>query len=140
MSYGTFPSRLASEAAAVRAVRAIPGKAAPKGQTFQAVYRLCAFFDLKGHTHRSGRAYKVRYTHKIAPSTKDVGPKVRLTATELADRKALGKALRNAGVLAHGGRVKDYCINYTAGRATNVCVFPSVPGLTTYWHSITLEV
>ena len=77
--------------------------------------------------------YSVRYVHKIAPSDKDVGPEVELDDAAFSDWKALGKALREACVLARGGRVNAFRVE-----GSQVVVFPSVPGLTTYWHSIVL--
>lgn len=97
--------------------------------------------------HRRGRAlrrrygradaymnsYMVRYVHKISPSAKDVAGPIELSASAFANKKALGAALRKAGVLLSGGTVRDF---RTEG--LKIVVFPSVPGMTTYWHSIIL--
>lgn len=80
-----------------------------------------------------GGVYSVRYIHKISPSDKDVGPDVELPGSAFADRNKLGAALRKARVLMQGGRVTSFRVE-----GNKVVVFPSVPGLTTYWHAIVL--
>lgn len=80
-----------------------------------------------------GSWYSVKYTHKISPSSKDVGPDVNLPDGAFSDSKTLGRALRQAGVLISGAKVNSF---RTEGDKT--IVFPSAPGLTTYWHSVVL--
>lgn len=75
----------------------------------------------------------VNYTHQVKPSASDVGPDVNLPGGCWSDRNTLGKALRQAGVLAAGARLTSF---RTEG--DKVHCFPSMPGLTTYWHCITL--
>jgi hypothetical protein len=77
--------------------------------------------------------FSVRYVHKISPSEKDVGPAVSLSPGAFSNSKTLGKALREAGVLLPGGRVRNFQVE-----GDKVVVFPVVPRLTTYWHSIVL--
>ena len=77
--------------------------------------------------------YAVKYVHKISPSDKDVGPDVALPSGAFSDSKKLGAALRKAGILAAGGRVNAF-----RAQGDKTIVFPSVPGLTTYWHAIVL--
>lgn len=79
--------------------------------------------------------YNVRFVHKIAPSDKDTGSRISLSEMALTDRKTLGAALRKAKVLIKGGAIQQWRIE-TGGR---VVVFPSAPGMTTYWHSIILS-
>jgi hypothetical protein len=78
--------------------------------------------------------YSVRYIHKVAPMAHDVRPDVELPDGAFSDRKALGKALRSAGVLSSGGRIRSF---RTVGAMVHA--FPEVPGMTTYWHAIILE-
>lgn len=77
----------------------------------------------------------VRYVHKIAPSDKDVGPDVEIPDGAFAGPKELGKALRDAGVLLAGARIVSFKVE-----GNRVTAFPIAPGLTTYWHSIILQV
>lgn len=78
--------------------------------------------------------YSVRYVHRISPSEKDVAPDVELSDTAFSDAKKLGKAMRDAGILAPGGRVRLFRVE-----GSRVVVFPVLPGFTTYWHAIVLE-
>jgi hypothetical protein len=80
------------------------------------------------------RLYQSRYIHKISPSPNDKGPVVILSDKDLASKTALGKALRKAGVLMSGGQVRQF-----RKEGDKVVAFPSVPGMTTYWHSIIME-
>lgn len=80
------------------------------------------------------QTYSVKYVHKISSSAKDVGPDVTLPGGAFSDSKTLGKALRKAGVLTSGGKVTNFRVE-----GNRVIIFPSVPGMTTYWHSIILE-
>jgi hypothetical protein len=50
-----------------------------------------------------------------------------------SNRNTLGAALRKSGVMMRGARVNHFRVE-----GDKVIVFPSVPGLTTYWHSIIL--
>ena len=77
--------------------------------------------------------YAVRFVHKISPSDKDVAPSVELPGGAFADRNALGRVLRQAGVLIPGARVREFRV--TGGE---VAIFPTCPGLTTYWHCVVL--
>jgi hypothetical protein len=72
--------------------------------------------------------YLARFIHRIAPSEKDVR-EVDLPDTCFADRRTLGKALREAGLLQSGQRVLSF---RTEGNRT--VVFPSY----SIWHSIIL--
>jgi hypothetical protein len=85
-------------------------------------------------TEQGPREYSVRYVHKIAPRDTDVGPAVRLGPAQLADPTKLAATLRKSRILFAGGRIRDFRVE-PSGR---VIVFPSVPGMTTYWHSIIL--
>jgi len=76
----------------------------------------------------------VRYVHKISPSDKDVAGPIHLSAGDFKDKKTLGAALRRQRILMSGGSVQQFRLE-ASGR---VVAFPSVPGLTTYWHSIIL--
>lgn len=78
--------------------------------------------------------YSVRYVHPIQPSDADVGHDVELEDGALSDRKRLGAALRALGVLIPGARVVSFRVE-----GAKVVVFPRVPVMTTYWHSIILE-
>ena len=82
----------------------------------------------------AGGMYMVRYVHKISPSDKDVAGPIHLGAGDLKDKKALGVALRKAHILMQGGSVRSFRIE----GGGKVVAFPSVPGLTTYWHAIVL--
>jgi hypothetical protein len=77
--------------------------------------------------------WMVRFVHKISPSPKDVMGPVSIPDSAFADSKTLGAALRRAGVLEAGARVRHF---RTEG--DKVVVFPTMPGSTTYWHSIIL--
>ncbi len=77
--------------------------------------------------------YSVRYVHKIAPRDTDTGPDVTLHDGAPSDRKTLGKALRAAGVLSSGARVREY-----RAEGDKLIVFPIMPGMTTYWHAVVL--
>jgi hypothetical protein len=81
----------------------------------------------------SGDLWMVRYVHKISPSEKDVMGPVHIPGGAFADRKTLGAALRKVKVLDAGASVRSF---RTEGN--KVVVFPSMPGLTTYWHAIVL--
>ena len=87
---------------------------------------------------RYGRAegsdtWMVRYVHKILPSDKDVMGPVHISGGAFSNRKTLGAALRKAKVMMTGASVRSF-----RAEGNRVVVFPSAPGLTTYWHSIIL--
>jgi len=82
---------------------------------------------------RNPERLSVRYIHKISPSDKDVGPDVVLSDGAFSNSKTLGKALREAKVLASGAIVRSF-----RAEGDKVIVFPILPGSTTYWHSIVL--
>lgn len=79
--------------------------------------------------------YSTRFVHKIAPSEKDVGDNVSLDTRDLADRKTIGAALRKVRILIKGGSVREYRVE----RDGRIVVFPTCPGLSTYWHAIVLS-
>lgn len=81
----------------------------------------------------NSKRYSVHYTHKIRPQATDVGPDVMLSSAALTDCKTLGAALREAGALISGGRVRAFRIE-----ADKIVIFPVCPRLTTYWRAITL--
>jgi hypothetical protein len=87
-----------------------------------------------GHADAGGELYMVRYVHKISPSDKDVAGPIHLAASALENKKALGAALRASKTLMQGASVRSFRVE-SAGK---VVVFPSAPGLTTYWYSIIL--
>lgn len=79
--------------------------------------------------------YKIQYIHKIAPKPGvDNVPDVEIRDGAFSDKKILGKELRKLGILCKNAR-----INYFRVDENKVAIFPSVPGLTTYWHAIILE-
>lgn len=83
----------------------------------------------------NAKTYEVRFIHKIAPRDTDIGDPVKLSDDDLKDHKTLGQALRKQGALIAGGRVRR---NWRVEQDGRVVVFPTVAGLTTYWHSIVL--
>jgi hypothetical protein len=74
--------------------------------------------------------YRTKYTHKISPSERDIGPDVSLSPKHLEDETRLGAVLRAERVLGKGERVREYRVE-PSGR---VVVFPN-KGI---WHSIVL--
>jgi len=79
--------------------------------------------------------YKTRYTHAIHPSPRDVGPDVDLGKSDLSSSRALAAALRRAGVLTSGARVKSFRID----RGGKIVLFPgSTPSGRSIWWSVTL--
>lgn len=82
---------------------------------------------------RAKEVCSVRYVHKISPSAKDVHPDVEINADAFSNSKTLAKALRKAGVLGTGARIRNFRVE-----GDKVVVFPTMPGLTTYWHSVIL--
>jgi len=79
------------------------------------------------------RFFSVKYVHKVSPSDNDVGPDVVIPGGAFSDSRKLGQALRTLGVLARGARVRSF-----RAEGDKVVVFPSMPGLTTYWHAVVL--
>jgi hypothetical protein len=79
------------------------------------------------------RSYSVSFVHKIASLPTDVGPDVSLPPLPLENKRELGRILRDAGVLAPGARVQD-----VRSDGDRVMIFPTLPGVTTYWHSVIL--
>lgn len=76
---------------------------------------------------------RVRYVHKISPSAKDVGPDVRISPNAWSNKNTLAKELRKKGVLDSGARIRTFRVE-----GDKVVVFPTMPGSTTYWHSVIL--
>lgn len=77
--------------------------------------------------------YSVRYVHKISPSSKDTGPDVVIPDGAFSNKNTLARALRNVKVLGAGARIRTFRVE-----GNQVIVFPMMPGLTTYWHSVIL--
>lgn len=73
--------------------------------------------------------YSVRYVHKISPRESDTHADVELSGNAFADRKALGLALRKAGVLSSGVQVESFRVE-----GEKVVVFPRG----CIWHSVIL--
>jgi len=86
-----------------------------------------------GRSSTGSAQYMVRYVHKISPSDKDVMGPVTIRDGAFSNRKTLGAALRGAGVLMAGASVRNFRVE-----GEKVVIFPSAPGLTTYWHAIIL--
>jgi hypothetical protein len=80
----------------------------------------------------ASRTYRVRFIHKISPRDTDIKSDVQIPDGAFADRNALGAALRAAGVLDSGHRVRSF---RTEG--DKVIAFPS--GACNIWHSIIIE-
>lgn len=79
------------------------------------------------------RSYMARYVHQISPKPTDVGGPFCIRDGAWSDRKTLAAALRKAGVLDSGARVREFRVE-----GERIIVFPSMPGMTTYWHSVIL--
>jgi hypothetical protein len=77
--------------------------------------------------------YSVRYVHKVAPSTNDVGPDVEIPNGAFSDSRTLAGALRRSGALVSGARVATFRVE-----GDKTIVFPFLPGSTTYWHAVIL--
>lgn len=71
--------------------------------------------------------YAVRFVHRIAPRSDDVVWPVRLPDNAFSDRTELARALRSAGVLQSGARLREF---RTEG--DQVVAFPD-RGI---WHSL----
>lgn len=85
-----------------------------------------------GNVARTSR-WDVQFIHKIHSRPEDRRLGVAIRDNAFADSKTLGKALRDAGVLDPGARVRTFRVE-----GDKVVVFPTMPGLTTYWHSVIL--
>ena len=79
--------------------------------------------------------YSIRYVHKISPRDTDVGPTVRISSADLASKSGLARTLREQKAIGAGARVRDFRVEDGGAR---IVVFPTMPGMTTYWHSIIL--
>jgi hypothetical protein len=77
--------------------------------------------------------YMARYVHKISPRDTDVEGPFTIPGNAFSDRKTLGAALRKAKVISSGASVRSFRVE-----GEKIVVFPTMPGLTTYWHSIIL--
>jgi len=78
--------------------------------------------------------YSVQYVHAVSSRHESFEREIHLHDSVFADRKALGAALRDAGVLGSGGRVTEYRRKDTH----DWVAFPRMPGLTTYHHCVIL--
>jgi hypothetical protein len=76
--------------------------------------------------------YNVRFIHRVSPRPSDV-MRAELPDGAFADRNTLGAALRAAGVLASGQRVRTFRVE-----GNRVIVFPHMAGCCV-WHSIIIE-
>jgi len=74
--------------------------------------------------------YSVRYVHKISPKDTDTGPDIRLEASALIDRKALGAAMRNGKLLMSGEAIRHFRVEHDG----KVVVFP--PSGSIWWSII----
>lgn len=77
--------------------------------------------------------YSVRYVHKVATSSHNPGGEVDISDNAFSNRNTLAKALRDNSVLVPGTRVREFRVE-----GDRVVVFPTLPGLSTYWHSVIL--
>jgi hypothetical protein len=75
------------------------------------------------------RRYTVRYVHKIAPRDTDIGDPVVLAEGAASDSKTLGRALRRAGVLCSGIRLRSFRVE-----GSTILAFPD-RGV---WHLVVL--
>lgn len=71
------------------------------------------------------------YTHKIAPSPADKIAEFEISGNAFSNKNTLGKALRQAGILPPGGRLKHFRVE-----GDRVFAFP----MSSVWHCITLRV
>lgn len=79
--------------------------------------------------------YTVRFVHKISNAGGYTpGDDVELEGGVFSDSKKLAKALRDKRVLLSGARVRNFQVE-----GSKVVVFPTLPGITTYWHAVVLE-
>lgn len=81
-----------------------------------------------------GKPFAVRYVHKVAPRCTDTGPEVCIPANAFSNARTLAAALRSRGVLADNARIREWRVE-----GDKVVVFPTLPGLTTYWHAVVLQ-
>lgn len=81
--------------------------------------------------------YRVRYMHKIAQKPDDYGPDLLLPAEAFADKKTLGKALRDGRAMLPGASIVDFRTEQgCAGSPFRIVAFPNARG---HWHAIILE-
>jgi hypothetical protein len=78
-------------------------------------------------------SYMARYVHQISPSPEDVAGPFCIRGGAWSNSKTLAAELRKVGVLDSGARVRNF-----RSEGEKVIVFPMMPGLTTYWHSVIL--
>jgi hypothetical protein len=76
--------------------------------------------------------YRIQYIHKISPRPDDVLESVEIPDRAFAGSKELGKALREAGVLCKGERVRNMRCE-----AEKIIAFPAGRCI---WHSIIITV
>ena len=74
--------------------------------------------------------FTVRYVHRIAPKASDVGSDIDIQDSALSDSRSLAGALRKAGVLEGGARLRSFRVE-----GDKVLCFPD-RGI---WHCIALE-
>lgn len=77
--------------------------------------------------------WSVSFIHKVSPRDSDRMAPVRIHDNAWSDSRKLGAALREVGVLDKGARVRTFRVE-----GDSVVAFPTMPGLTTYWHAIIL--
>ncbi len=80
--------------------------------------------------------FAVRYVHKVATSSRDTHPPIDLDESTLASKTTIAAALRASGVMMRGSRVTEFRVKRDDNGPTEIVVFPAMPGMTTYWHSI----
>jgi hypothetical protein len=78
--------------------------------------------------------YQTKYIHKIAPKDSDRGPFIRLSSKQIASKTKLAAALRLGRVLDSGARIRSYRVELDG----KIIVFLTLPGQSTYWHSVVL--
>ena len=83
-----------------------------------------------GRADAGGDMWMVRYVHKISPSDKDVKGPVHIPGGAFSNRKTLGAALRNTGILIAGATIRNFRVE-----GDKVVVFP---GGHSIWHAIVL--
>lgn len=77
------------------------------------------------------RSYRIRLVHKISPSDRDVAI-ADIADSAFSNRNTLAKALRDAGIMGSGHRIREMRVE-----GDRVIVFPI--GQFNPWHSITLS-
>jgi hypothetical protein len=82
------------------------------------------------------QVYTSEFVHKVSNKGGYVkGNPVALGYEELHDKAKLNKALILARIQSEGARIRDFRIEAN-GR---IVVFPTMPGMSTYWHAIRLN-